>query len=119
MRRSVLGAIRTPLLIQVELSKSGMGLEMSFITNAAAKAASLLSRGAATDLSHGRQPVGRCRFEGSPVGAKESQESVAPTGLIVSFGRKPRAYARGFDLSPLRGSKGDYSGPQIQMDMPS
>jgi hypothetical protein len=78
---------------------------MSFITNVVAKAASLLSRGAAADRSHGRQPVGRCRFERSPVGAKESQESVAPTGLIVQFGRKPRAYARGFDLSPLRGSK--------------
>jgi hypothetical protein len=77
---------------------------MSVVTNVAAKAASLLSRGAATDRSHGRKPVGRCRFEWSPVGAKESQESVAPTVLIVSFAGKPRAFARGYDLSPLRGS---------------
>src|SRR5262249_25086004 len=38
------------------------------------------------------------------VGAKESQESVAPQGLIVILGAKPRAFARGYHLSPLRGS---------------
>ena len=40
----------------------------------------------------------------SLVGAKESQESVAPKVLVVSFAQKPRACARGYDLSPLRGS---------------
>ena len=50
---------------------------------------SSVSRGAATDRSHGRKPVDRCRLEWSPVGAKESQESVAPTVLILFFTGNP------------------------------
>jgi hypothetical protein len=65
--------------------------------------ASLLSRGAATDRSHGRQPVGRCRLELSPAGAKDSKEICRPSGAHRQIGSKPRAYARGYDLSPLRG----------------
>src|SRR5215475_12452918 len=73
---------------------------MSPGTNVAAKAASLikasryrarasrLSRGAATDFSHGCKPVGRCRFEWSPVGAKESQEICRPSGAYRHIGRK-------------------------------
>jgi hypothetical protein len=38
------------------------------------------------------------------LGTKDSQESVAPTVLILSSARKPRAFARGYDLPPLRGS---------------
>ena len=65
---------------------------MSAVTDVAAKAASLikasryrarasrLSRSAATDLSHGRQPVVRCRLEPSPGGAKDSQEIFRPYG---------------------------------------
>jgi cytochrome c553 len=51
-------------------------------------ALSLLSRVAATDRSHGRQPVGRCRFEGSPVGAKDSREICRPFGAHRHIGRK-------------------------------
>src|SRR5262245_25746416 len=72
---------------------------MSPLTNVATIAASLikasrcraraprLSRRAATDLSHGRKPVGRCRFEWSPVGAKESHEICRPYGAYRRIGR--------------------------------
>jgi len=74
-------------------------------TNTAAKAASLLSRGAAKDRSHGRKPVGRCGLELSPGGAKDSQEICRPSGAHRQTGSRPRACARGYDLSPLRGCK--------------
>jgi hypothetical protein len=56
------------------------------VTNVAAKAASLLSRSAATDLSHGRQAVVGCRLEPSPVGAKDSQEIFRPYGAHRHIG---------------------------------
>src|SRR5215468_8169620 len=73
-------------------------------TNTAARAAPLLSRRAATDRSHGRQPVGRCRLELSPRGAKDSREICRPSGAHRHMAENPRAYAPGHDLSPLRGS---------------
>src|SRR5215471_5368141 len=89
---------------------------MSVGTNVAATAPSLikalryharasrLSRGAATDHSHGRKPVGGCRFKWSPVGAKESQESVAPTVLIVSFTKNPGLTPGAMICRRIRGS---------------
>ena len=49
----------------------------------------VLSRGAATDCSHGRSPWDWVLFWKSPGGAKESQESVAPPALIVAFFKNP------------------------------
>src|SRR5262249_9769420 len=75
-----LGKKRHSLLTQAELLKMSPGTNVAAIAASLIKAsrcrarAPRLSRGAATDLSHGRKPVGRCRFEWSPVGAKESQE---------------------------------------------
>jgi len=40
-------------------------------------------------------PEGRCRFEWSPVGAKESQEICRPSGAYRHIAAKPRACARG------------------------
>jgi len=77
---------------------------LRLVTDVAAKAVSLLSRSAATDLSHGRQPVGRCVFRRSPAGAKESQEIFRPYGAYRHMRRKPWACARGYDLSPRCGS---------------
>ena len=83
-------------------------LELSAGTNVAAKATSLLSRRAATDRSHGRQPVGGCRFEPSPRGAKDSQEICRPSGAHRRIDSKAtglrQACARGYDLSPRCGS---------------
>jgi hypothetical protein len=59
---------------------------MSVVTDIAAKAASLLSRSAATDLSHGRQAVVGCRLEPSPVGAKDSKEIFCPYGAHRHIG---------------------------------
>jgi hypothetical protein len=67
---------------------------MSVGMNIAGIAASLLSRGAATDHSHGRQPrrqpVVRCCFEWSPGGAKDSRKIFRPSGAYRHIGRKPR-----------------------------
>jgi hypothetical protein len=59
-----------------------IGVELSVETNIAAKAASLLSRGAATDRSHGRKAVVGVSFRTEP--------------------RRGERFAR--NLSPLRGS---------------
>src|SRR5262249_10515156 len=40
----------------------------------------------------------------APEGRKIRKKSVAPPGLIFKLARNPRAYARGYDLSPLCGS---------------
>src|SRR5204863_9775531 len=47
------------------------------------EAASLLSRGAATVCSPGRKPGVNVVLRLSPVGATDSRESVAPTGLTL------------------------------------
>ena len=58
----------------------------------------------ATDCSPGRKPgVGSADRDLSPSGATEVRLSVAPSRL-ESRNSRPRAYARGYNLPPLRGS---------------
>src|SRR5436309_3397491 len=64
----------------------------------------VFSRGAAKECSHGREPVGQVQVRGSaPEGRKTSVEAYAPNGAISSRQLFPRARARGYTLSPLRG----------------
>src|SRR6267142_1600039 len=64
------------------------------------KCAAMDSRGAATECSPRRKPGVFFRDDLSPVGAKDS---FAPTGLVCQKRHLPRACARGYTLSPLRG----------------
>jgi hypothetical protein len=42
-------------------------------------------------------------LEGRKIGHDQASVSFAPTGLGILCARNPRAYALGYDLSPLRG----------------
>src|SRR5947209_5171957 len=79
---------------------------MSVVRDIAAKAASLLSRSAATDLSHGRQAVVGCRLEPSPVGAKDSQEIFRPYWAHRHIG--PTVHG----LAPVGANLSWFSGPE-------
>src|SRR6266699_4887108 len=67
------------------------------------EAASLLSRGAATVCSPGRKPGVDVVLRSSPVGAKDSRESVAPTVLTLERAEIPGLAPGATLLSPLRG----------------
>src|SRR5262245_32302057 len=87
MLRDVFVIAQPPLLSEDRSVQIRLGLELSAGTDVAAKAAALLSRGAATDRSHGRKAVGQ-----------------------VSFRTEPRERAAR-NLSPLRGSSSNW--PEI------
>src|SRR5437870_727063 len=82
---------------------SDMSLEMIV----AAKVASLLSRRAAIECPPGREPGGVV-WTLSPVGAKESQGICRTYGAHPGDDRNPRACARGYILTPLRGSPDNF-----------
>src|SRR5437879_5762673 len=68
------------------------------------EAASLLSRRAAAVCSPGRKPGVNLVLRSSPVGAKDSRESVAPTVLTLERAEIPGLAPGATLLSPLRGS---------------
>src|SRR5258705_6166668 len=51
--------------------------------------ASVFSRGAATECSPGRKPGGSCRLQRSPGGAKDSEDSFAPSGAEIVSKENP------------------------------
>src|SRR5262245_66455844 len=58
-----------------------------------------LSRGAATDLSYGRQPVGRVLFRTEPRRGERFPQNLSPLrGSLSHWPENPRACARGYDL---------------------
>ncbi len=67
------------------------------------EAASLLSRGAATVCSPGRKPGEDVVFEVKPRRGERSYGICRTYGAHARKGRNPRACARGYILSPLRG----------------
>src|SRR5215475_525377 len=77
------GRCAATLPLKGRTSQINGSLQPSSGTNTAAKAASLLSRRAATDRSHGRQPVGRCGLELSPGGAKDSREICRRSAALI------------------------------------
>jgi hypothetical protein len=62
--------------------------------NVAAIAASLLSRGAASDLSHGRKPVGGVVWETEPRRGERVRGICRTYGAYIIRSRKPRASFR-------------------------
>src|SRR5947208_17062155 len=67
------------------------------------EAASLLSRGAATVCSPGRKPGEHVVFEVKPRRGERSDGICRTYGAHARKGQNPRARARGYILSPLRG----------------
>src|SRR5436309_6925487 len=67
------------------------------------EAAPLLSRGAATVSSPGRKPGEDVVFEVKPRRGERSNGMCRTYGAHARKGRNPRACARGYILSPLRG----------------
>ena len=63
------------------------------------------SRGAALECSPGRKPGYRYQQAVSPEGAKDSAPTLSPLPGLGSPPNEPRAHARGYVLTPLRGKK--------------
>ena len=86
------------MLVQITIGEGGV-LEFDY----RAEAASLLSRGAATECSPGRKPGEHVVLEVKPRRGEISYGICRTYGAHARKGRNPRACARGYILSPLRG----------------